>query len=155
MTVAKDLARQFGCISTLRNASREELEAVDGVGPKIAEQLVTFFADPRNASVLDDLLDDPQKKRIRIKTPETQTSSALAGAKFVFTGGLDKLTRGQAKQFVESLGARVVSSVSKATDFVVVGVDPGSKAEKAKELGVETMDEEAFVKKLREHGIEI
>ena len=150
-TVAKDLARHFGSIERLRSASREELEAVDGVGPKIAEQLVAFFDEPRNTSVLDDLL----AGRVAIQDSEFASSSALGGKKFVFTGGLSSLTRGEAKALVESLGARVVSSVSKATDYVVVGDDPGSKYEKAKQLGVTTLNETELVELLRANGAEV
>ena len=150
-TVAKDLARHFGSIAKLRNAPREELEAVDGVGPKIAEQLIAFFDEPRNASVLDDLL----AGRVLVQDSEITSSSVLGGRKFVFTGGLDTLTRGKAKELVESLGARVVSSVSKATDYVVVGAEPGSKYEKASKLGVKTLDEMEFIELLRANGAEV
>jgi DNA ligase (NAD+) len=150
-TVAKDLARCFGSISSLRSASRDELEAIDGVGPRIAEQLVAFFAEPQNAFVLDALL----AGRVAVKEIEVATSSTLGGAKIVFTGGLESVSRGKAKELVESLGARVVSSVSKATDYVVVGADPGSKFDKAKELGVKTLDEAEFVDLLRTNGAEV
>jgi DNA ligase (NAD+) len=73
----------------------------------------------------------------------------------VFTGGLENLARGQAKELVESLGARVVSSVSKATDYVVAGADPGSKYEKAKDLGVKILNETEFVELMRENGAEV
>ncbi len=150
-TVAKDLARQFGSMEEVRSASREKLEAIDGVGPRIAEQLVTFFEEPNNAFVLDALL----AGRVTVKEAETTTASALGGSKFVFTGGLENLSRGKAKELVESLGARVVSSVSKATDYVVVGADPGSKFEKAKDLGVKTLDEAEFVELMRGNGAEV
>ena len=80
---------------------------------------------------------------------------ASAGKKFVFTGGLIGLTRGQAKQMVEGAGGRVVGSVSKETDYVVVGDDPGSKYDKAVELGVTTLDEAGFVALLKEAGVEV
>lgn len=150
-TVAKDLARHFGSISKLRSATREELEAIDGVGPRIAEQLVAFFGDPRNASVLDDLL----AGRVTVKESEIAAASALSGRKFVFTGALRTFSRDEARKHVESLGARVVSSVSKATDYVVVGADPGSKFDKARQLGVTTLDEPEFVQLLRTNGVEV
>ena len=150
-TVAKDLARTFGSVEKVRNATREELEAIDGVGPRIADQLLAFFAEPQNAFVLDALL----AGRVTVKESDAAISSTLGGAKFVFTGGLETLTRGKAKELVESLGARVVSSVSKATDYVVVGADPGSKFDKAKELGVKTLEEAEFIELLRENGVEV
>jgi len=79
----------------------------------------------------------------------------LAGKKFVFTGGLAKLSRPEAKELVESLGGRVVGSVSKSTGYVVIGEDPGSKADDARRLGVETLDEEAFLALLRQAGAEV
>lgn len=153
-TLAKDLARHFGSIAKLRDASAEELETIEGVGPRIAEQLITFFSEPRNISVLDDLL-DPQKARVTVKEPESTVSSRLAGSKFVFTGALSGFSRDQAKEAVESLGARVVSSVSKATDYVVVGADPGSKLEKAKQVGVTVLDEQEFLNFLKDNGVAV
>jgi DNA ligase (NAD+) len=150
-TVAKDLARTFGSIDKVRNASRVELEAIDGVGPRIADQLLGFFAEPQNAVVIDALLDG----RVTVKEAEVAASSTLGGAKFVFTGGLESLSRGEAKKLVESLGARTVSSVSKATSYVVVGADPGSKFDKAKDLGVTTLNEAEFLELLRDNGAEV
>jgi len=150
-TVAKDLARRFGSIDRVRSATSEELEAIDGVGPRIAEQLIAFFAEPENVTVLDALLAD----RVTVQEVEVAVGTELNGKKFVFTGGLDALSRGKAKELVESLGARVVSSVSKATDYVVVGADPGSKYEKATQLGVRTLDEEEFVELVRANGAEV
>ncbi len=150
-TVAKDLARHFGSVDKVRGASQAELEAIDGVGPRIAEQLVSFFGEPQNAFVLDALL----AGRVTVEEAETTTASDLGGSKFVFTGGLENLSRGKAKELVESLGARVVSSVSKATDYVVVGADPGSKYEKAKDLGVKILDENEFVELMKDNGAEV
>jgi len=79
----------------------------------------------------------------------------LAGKKIVFTGGLTRLSRREAQELVERLGARATGSVSKATDWVVVGEDAGSKADDAKKLGVATLDEDAFLALLQEHGVEI
>ncbi|MGH9379505.1 MAG: NAD-dependent DNA ligase LigA [Thermoanaerobaculia bacterium] len=141
--VARALAGHFGSFEALRQASAEELQEVDGVGPKMAELIAGFFADPDNAAVLDRLLAGP----VRLKSAPRRIAAAgpLAGKTFVFTGGLESMSRDEAKARIEALGAKAVGSVSKKTDYVVVGDSPGSKADKARELGVEILDEKQFV----------
>jgi DNA ligase (NAD+) len=150
IAVARDLARHFGTFDRLRHATEEELQEVSGVGPRMAEQITTFFRDPKNAAILDELL-----TRLSLKEQSaapTASVQPLAGKKFVFTGGLTRLSRRDAQTLVENLGARATGSVSKATDYVVVGEDPGSKADDAKKLGVTTLDEEGFLALLRDLG---
>ncbi len=146
--VARDLARHFRTFERLRSASADELQGITGVGPRMAEQILAFFAEPRIAEVLDDL------RRLielaEVTAPPPAAASPLSGKKFVFTGGLESLSRDQAKERIEKLGAKAVSSVSKATDYVVVGVDPGSKADDAARLGVRTLDEAGFLALLDE-----
>ncbi len=155
-TVARDLARWFGTFAAIRGASGEELQAVDGVGPKMAEAIRSFFDEPRKAAVLDELtervtlVDEGEGRRDR-----EPADLPLDGLTFVFTGGLERWSRREAKELVEGAGGRATSSVSGATDFVVVGTDPGSKADDAEELGVETLDEAGFVAMLRERGAEV
>jgi len=153
VTVARDLARHFGSFAAFRAASGEELQEISGVGPRMAEQITAFFAEPRNAAILDELLTKVEVEST-VTAPRAQAAAplALAGKKLVFTGGLARLSREEAKELVESLGGRVVGSVSKATSYVVVGEDPGSKADDARRLGVETLDEEAFLALLRQAG---
>ncbi len=143
--VSQDLARHFGTLEHLRSASAEELEEVEGVGPKMAEQITAFFDNPRNIALVDQLISGP------VELIETEGASDASGAeapfedlKFVFTGGLERWTRGEAKELVESLGGRVTSSVSSGTDYVVAGSESGSKLDKAGELGVTILDEEGF-----------
>ena len=143
--VSRDLARHFGTLERLRSASAEDLQGVDGVGPKMAEQITTFFGNPRNAALLDQLISGP------VELIETEGASDASGPeapfeglKFVFTGGLERWTRGEARELVESLGGRVTSSVSGGTDYVVAGSESGSKLDKAGELGVTILDEEGF-----------
>ena len=150
VTVAKDLARHFGSFAELRAGSREGLEVVDGVGPKMAEQIVGFFADERNASILDDLL----AGKVEVLERVAGATQTLAGVKFVFTGRLNRVSRRVATQLVESLGAQVASSVSRETGYVVAGVDPGSKYDRARSLGVRILNEGRFIQLLRDHGIE-
>ena len=148
--VARDLARHFRTIEALRAASAEALQEVPGVGPRMAEQIVGFFADRRNAKVIDRLLDG----RVKLAREKAPATAQLAGLKFVFTGGLPTLSREVAKKLVEDNGGRVVGSVSKATDYVVVGEEAGSKLDEAKRLKVPTLDEAAFLTLLRKRGID-
>jgi DNA ligase (NAD+) len=143
--VSRDLARHFGTLARVRSASADELQEVEGIGPKMAERITAFFGNPRNAALLDQLISGP------VELIETEAASDAAGSvspfeglKFVLTGGLKRWTRGEAKDLVESLGGRVTSSVSRGTDYVVAGSDPGSKLEEAVELGVTILDEEGF-----------
>ncbi|MCH7666215.1 MAG: NAD-dependent DNA ligase LigA [Acidobacteria bacterium] len=139
-TVARDLANHFRSFDSLRTADEETLQSIDGVGPRMSEQIVAFFAEEHNAKVLDQLL-----AKMELMVPEApHEGGKLEGAKFVFTGGLDSMSRDEAKVLVEAAGGKVVRSVSKATTFVVVGDKPGSKLAKAEELGVEVLDEEGF-----------
>jgi len=157
VAVARDLSRHFGTFANLRAADEAALQQVPGVGPRMAEQITTFFRDPGNAAILDQLL---AKLRL-IETeplpsvPEATAVKPLAGQKWVFTGGLSTLSRPDAQVHVESLGARVTGSVSKATTVVVVGEDAGSKAENAVKLGIKTMNEEEFLDFLRGNGIAV
>jgi DNA ligase (NAD+) len=145
--VARDLARHFGDFDAIRSATREELEEVHGVGPKMAEQIVAFFQERRNQRVLDQLA-----AKVRIRGTGTAGGAALKGLKFVFTGSLARLSRREAQELVESLGARAASSVSRETDYVVAGADPGSKYDKAVELGVTVLSEEEFLDLVRRKG---
>ncbi|HEY8155344.1 MAG TPA: NAD-dependent DNA ligase LigA [Myxococcota bacterium] len=140
--VAELLARRFGDLDPLLAASREELERVPGIGPTIAESVSRFFADPHNAE---------EVKRFReagVRWPATEPvlapSGPLANKTFVLSGGLAGMTRVDAKRRIEERGGRVAASVSKNTDYLVAGADPGSKLAKARELGVEIIDEDAL-----------
>jgi len=152
VTVARDLALHFRDFDIVRRASCEELEEVDGIGPKMSEAITSFFADARNAAAIDAVLE----RGVRPAAPtEERAGSTLAGKKFVFTGGLGGLSRSAAKNLIEVAGARVVGSVSKETDFVVAGSEAGSKLSKAEGLGLTVLDEEAFIRLLSEAGIEL
>ncbi|MGB5163287.1 MAG: NAD-dependent DNA ligase LigA [Thermoanaerobaculia bacterium] len=147
--VARQLARHFRSIEALREADEEVLQEVDGVGPRMAEQIVGFFVEPHNEQVLDRLLEG----RVELLEPaDEEISTDLEGLRFVLTGGLERLSRGEAKELLESLGAKVTAAVSSKTDYVVAGEDPGSKLEKAEELGLQILDETAFLELLRASG---
>ncbi len=153
VTVARDLAFHFRSLEAIQSATQEELEAVPGVGPVMSETIHGFFHSDRNRLAIDAILGHG----VAPITPKSTggTSAPLVGRKFVFTGGLTGLSRARAKAMVEKAGARVVSTVSKGTDYLVVGDDPGSKQKKAMELGVATLDEVEFIALLEEAGLEV
>lgn len=154
--VARDLARWFGRFEAVRDASEEELQEVEGVGPKMAVAIREFFEDDRTAEILDELEEkvelEDEGPGLREEGPE---ELPLDGLKFVFTGGLDRFTRREAKDLVESSGGRATSSVSGETDYVVAGEDPGSKLDDAEDEGVEVLDEEGFLEFLHDRGVEV
>jgi DNA ligase (NAD+) len=145
-TVARLLADAFPAIDALKAASVEDLEAVEGIGPIVARAVHNWFHDRENRKLLEKLrragvrMADKHKKR--------KAKGHLTGKTIVLTGGLESMSRDEAAKAAEEAGARVASSVSKKTDFVVVGSDPGIKFDKAQSLGVETVDEKEFVKRL-------
>ncbi|MFC4448666.1 NAD-dependent DNA ligase LigA [Halorussus aquaticus] len=150
---AADLAREFGELDAVRSASRERLESVDGIGPKVADQIAEFFDSPENERVIDDLLDAVGPLET---SSETETDDELAGLTFVFTGSLADYTRSDAQELVEDHGANATSSVSGNTDYLVAGDSPGqTKLDAAEENDVPVLDGvEAFERLLAERGIE-
>ncbi len=124
--------------TTVGSEERSELGSIVGIGPTIAEELAEFFAEPRNVAALDELAGE---LTIESALPAKAADSALAGKTIVFTGSMATMTRPEAKARAEALGAKVTDSVSKNTDYVVVGADAGSKARRATELGVPTLSE--------------
>ncbi len=138
--LARDLAAEVGSLHRLMTMSEDELAALEGVGPVIAASVARFFAQPRNREIIDRLRAagvDPIEQRQAAGGP-------LQGKTFVLTGSLDAFTRPEATAAIEERGGRVTSSVSRRTDYVVAGADPGSKLDKANELGITVLDEAAF-----------
>ncbi len=142
--VARALARGFGSVAALKAAPVERLEAVPEVGPVVAQAVRAFFDEPRNQMLMERL----REAGVTVEGPVVELAAVrpLAGQTFVLTGTLESMSRDVAKAAVERLGGRVSSSVSKKTSYVVVGADAGSKLEKARGLGVRTLDEAAFSK---------
>jgi DNA ligase (NAD+) len=140
--VADLVARHFGDLDPILSASREELEAIEGVGPTIAESIERFFADPRNAGEVARLRE--LGVRWPAGTPAAKQQGPLSGKTFVLTGTLEGVPRPVAKRRIEALGGKVTSAVSSKTDYVVAGADPGSKLAKAEKLGVEVLDRAAL-----------
>ncbi len=140
---AQILAKHFRSIERLEKASQEELEQVHEVGPKLAESIYKFLKQPENRELIKRLRD----ARLPMKSEtveDEQPEQIFAGKTFVLTGTLDGMTRDEATALIEQRGGRVSSSVSKKTSFVLAGRDAGSKLEKARDLGVQILDEQAF-----------
>ena len=133
---AEFLAEHFGSMDALMSAGVEELEEVNEVGPRIAQSIHEFFAEPSNRKLVERL-----RKYLKFTGVKKQRGTALAGKTFVLTGTLPNYSRDAAKKMIEDAGGKVTSSVSKKTDYVVAGADAGSKLDKAQELGVKVIDE--------------
>jgi DNA ligase (NAD+) len=140
--VAGILATSFKSLKKLIGTAREELEAVDGVGPVVAESIVAFFKENENRKIIDNMI----AGGVRIVQDNAEKQDRLAGKIFVLTGSLETLTRSEAKRAIEDAGGRVSGSVSKKTDYLVVGASPGSKLRQAEKLGVEIIDEKILKK---------
>ncbi|TVQ04138.1 MAG: NAD-dependent DNA ligase LigA [Balneolaceae bacterium] len=140
-TVAKDLADHYGSIDILMAAGFDELTAIDSIGPKIAESVITFFSNNKNIRLIERL----KKVGFSFEQKKTETiSSALDGKTFVLTGTLASYTRNEAKALIEKHGGSTLSSVSKNTDFLLAGDSAGSKLEKAKKLNIKILSENDF-----------
>lgn len=138
-TVAAALASAFPSMEALMEADRETLEAVEGIGPKVAGAVIEFFEREENRRLVERLAGHGVE--MEREEPPGDGGGPLEGRTVVLTGSLEGYTRPEAKAAIEAAGGRVTSSVSGKTDFVVAGADPGSKFEKARELGVEVLDE--------------
>ena len=137
---AQFLADHFGSMEALANATVEELQNVNEVGPRIAESIAEFFRNPANRKLVERL----GEAGLAFKGQKKERGTKLAGKVFVLTGTLAKYTRDEAKKMIEDAGGKVTGSVSKKTDYVVAGADAGSKLDKAKDLGVAVIDEKAM-----------
>jgi DNA ligase (NAD+) len=138
---AQDLCSHFGSLDALMKATSEELDAIEQVGEKLAVEIYEYFHDERNIAIIKELLSAgvkpelPQKKKAEGK---------LAGKTIVVTGTLQNFTRQQIEEAIRNAGAKASSSVSKSTDFVLAGDSPGSKLDKARQLGVKVITEKEF-----------
>jgi DNA ligase (NAD+) len=140
--ISELLVRHFLRLEDFFRPSEEDLMKVEEVGPEVAASVVQFFRDKKNRESIDRL----KKAGVKVIEPKAKERGKLAGKVFVFTGALQAFGRDEARNLVETLGGMTASSVSKKVDFVVVGEDPGSKLDKAKELGINTLTEEEFKK---------
>lgn len=136
---AKLLSENFRTIDSLKNAVEEDLMKIEGIGPKVSKEIVEFFKTDENLKMIENL------KSAGLKTEgEKKASGPLMGQTFVITGSLSKMTRTEAKELIEKMGGKMANSLTKETDYLVVGDDPGSKLQKAKNLNIKIIKEEEF-----------
>jgi len=140
----KNIKKATDLLEAMKKVSREDLESIEDIGPKVAESIKNWFEEKNNQKLLEKL----DKVGVEIEKPET-VSLKLKGKTFVLTGTLSTMTREEAKERIKRLGGKVSSSVSVQTDFVVAGTEPGSKYDKAKELGVKILKEEEFLEMIK------
>jgi DNA ligase (NAD+) len=143
-STAKDLAKYFGNMHALMDAQTDDLLRVNDVGPVVADSIISFMSETHNREVIEQLL----ASGIEFQAEERIAGVDLSGKTFVLTGTLPTMSRDQAKALLEAAGAKVAGSVSQKTSYVVAGADAGSKLDKANELGVPVIDEEALMKML-------
>ncbi|MBI5207872.1 MAG: NAD-dependent DNA ligase LigA [Candidatus Firestonebacteria bacterium] len=141
ITAAKKLAREFQTFENFRRAKLDKLNLIPEIGPKMAESIINFFKDKNIQNIL---VKFNFVNLLLAQEPETPGNKALNGKIFVLTGTLKKYTRSEAKNLIEKAGGKVNASLSKTTDFLLAGIDPGSKYDKAQKLGVKIMNEEEF-----------
>ena len=143
---AQFLAEHFGALDAIETASEKELQQVEEVGPRIAKSIVEFFAEPKNRELVEEL----RAAGLTLRGKKKERGTKLVGKTFVLTGTLANYSRDEAKKMIEDAGGKVTGSVSKKTDYVVAGADAGSKLDKAKELGVNVIDEKKMEKLLKQ-----
>ncbi|HKL26977.1 MAG TPA: NAD-dependent DNA ligase LigA, partial [Desulfuromonadales bacterium] len=146
--LAKVLARQFGSLTELMQAGRDDLLAIHEVGPQVADSVVRFFEADHNRQTLAKL----QRAGVEPQPEARQAGGPLTGKTFVFTGTLEQFSRKQAQQMVEQLGGRASGSVSGKTDYLVAGSDAGSKKSRAEQLGIAILTENQFLNLIKEKG---
>ncbi|MEG6569321.1 NAD-dependent DNA ligase LigA [Thermoanaerobacterium thermosaccharolyticum] len=144
---ASILANHFKTMDSLEEASFDELTNIEEVGPKMADSIIAFFKEKQNREILDKLKEAGVNM---VKKKSENTSNIFDGLTFVLTGTLSNYTRDEAKKLIEERGGKVTGSVSKKTNYVVAGTDPGSKLSKAQQLGVKVIDEEEFENMLKQ-----
>ena len=147
--VAEVLSQEFGDVGKLMEANFDCLIAVHEIGPGSAESIVAFFAEPHNCSVIKGLFAAGVTPRVE------ERQEFFGGKRFVITGSLGYWSRDEVVAILESAGGRVTSSVSKQTDYVIVGEKPGSKARKARDLKVTILDEDGLLAMLQEKGLNV
>ena len=134
-----DLARHFESIEAIRKATPEQLAEISNIGQAVAESVASYFSDSKNSDLVNRLL-----KEIEIVSTTVTQIGSLSGKTFVLTGSLENFTRDSAKVEIRCLGGSVSDSISRKTDYLISGRDPGSKEAKAKKLGIEILNEKAF-----------
>jgi len=144
--IAHILARTFKTLEALMASTTDELEAVKEIGPQVSQSLRAFFDNPENQRNIKQMTE----AGVKLETGRAPIDEPLAGMTFVLTGALDSMTRTEARTRIETLGGKVASSVSRKTTYVVAGKEPGSKLDKAKEMGVSVLDERGLIEYLED-----
>jgi len=146
-STARLLAQHFGSLERLMNASLEEISSIPGIGPVVGESIYRFFREPHNRELIEKL----KKAGVKMEIEEEKVpgEKPFAGQRVVFTGALHSMERSKAEEIVAKLGGIPASSVSRNTTLVVVGENPGSKYQRALELGIKTINEEEFLEMIR------
>ena len=148
---AFDLSQNYRDLNALSKASPAEIESLEGFGPNITQSIIEWFAQEKNQILISKL---HQAGVWPVKEPSAKKTSSnlrLSGLTFVITGTLPTMSRNDAKQLIQTNGGKVTSSVSKNTDYLVLGEDPGSKYDKAKKLGIPMLDEQDLINLLGDH----
>ncbi|HPQ10721.1 MAG TPA: NAD-dependent DNA ligase LigA [Bacillota bacterium] len=145
---AASLAAYFGSMEKLVTATEDQLAQVPDIGPVVASSISAFFQNPKNIQLIEEL----KKLGVKMDEPKQSRGEAFSGKTFVVTGTLSQFSRKKAKDAIESLGGKTTESVSKNIDYLVVGEKPGSKLDKARELGISILDEQQFIDMLTEGG---
>jgi len=139
---AELLAKHFGSLDRLEKATREELESIDSIGPKIADSIIAFFANDENRKIIEKL----KEANVPPATVEAEAGELpLAGLEFVITGKLERFSRPQAEERIKALGGAAKGDVTRKTRYLVAGAEPGSKLERARKMGIEVIDEKALL----------
>jgi DNA ligase (NAD+) len=149
--MASILANHFRSIDALARVEQEELETIPTVGPRIAESVYQWFRDEANLRVLNKL----RRAGVRLaeEAPSAPPEGPLAGLAFVITGTLASMPRSRAEELIHQLGGTATDSVTRKTDYLVVGEAPGSKLQKAQQYGTKLLNEQDFLELLRKHGV--
>ena len=142
---AKDLAEKFGSVGSLGKATAEQLVSIDGIGDVVADGIVQYFSEQQNLDIIAALAAEGIDPTYQAETKQ----GVFVGKKVVLTGSLQSLTRGDASKLIEENGGEVASSVSKSVNLVIVGAEAGSKLDKARQLGIEVIDEQTFLQMLQ------
>ena len=142
---AIDLAKRFGSVKAIKNAKLEDIDSILDIGPVVSKSIYEWFNDKENLRYLEKL-----EKAVKTKNQKPKTKNQkFAGKIFVLTGGLETMARDEIKAKIRELGGDISESVSKNTSFVVLGLDPGSKADKARKLGIKTISEKEFLRMIK------
>jgi DNA ligase (NAD+) len=144
--LASVLAEELGDLESLMKADRESLISIEGIGEEVAQSVLEFFGEAKNI----DLIGRLKKAGVDVKAVHAKGESRLSGKRFVITGVLKTMSRSEAEEMIASLGGKASSSVSKNTNYLVYGENPGSKLDRARELDVEVITEERFLEILEE-----